>query len=119
MFCIDAFKEQGLMSNYMAIGSVCRRTATKNIRDIVMQVRDNIPSWIRLHGFGIKFTALKDLAIWKALYSVDSGAWDLEARWKKLCGSEIDIPNASLNAAVRYIAKIDKLREKHNSQKQL
>lgn len=117
--CIDAFEDQGLMSDYMAIGSVCRRTATSNIREIVMSVRDNIPSWIKLHGFGLKLTALKDLAIWKALYSVDSGAWDYVARWKKFRGEETSIPNASINAAVGYIAKIKTLHDKHNSQRDL
>lgn len=115
--CIDAFNDQGLISNYMAIGSVCRRTATNNIREIVVSVRDNIPSWVRLHGFGLKLTSLKDLAIWKALYSVDSGAWDYVARWKKFRGEETSIPDASINAAVDYITKIKRLHEKHNSQR--
>ena len=114
--CIDAFQDQGLMSNYMAIGSVCRRTAVRNIQKIIVSVRDAIPSWIRLHGFGIKLTALKDLAIYNALYSVDSGAWDYQARWKKFRGEEEDLPHASYNAAVKYIAKIDRIHAMHRGQ---
>ncbi len=115
--CIDAFNEQGLMNNYMAIGSVCRRTALDNIREIVISVRDNVPSWVKLHGFGLKLTALKDLAIWKALYSTDSGAWDYVARWKKFRGEETNIPEASLKAAIEYIKKIKIIHERHNNQR--
>jgi len=114
--CIDTFKEQGLMSNYMAIGSVCRRASVSIIRDIIVSIRDNIPAWVQLHGFGVKLTALSDLAIWNALYSVDSGAWDYVARWKKLRGEETSIPDASINAATAYIEKINQLHEKHPSQ---
>lgn len=113
--CIDAFKEQGLISNYMAIGSVCRRTAVNNIREIIISVRDNIPAWIRLHGFGVKLTALKDLAVWNALYSVDSGAWDYEARWKKLWGLE-NIPDASFNCAQKYLQKLVTIGRNHRPQ---
>ena len=116
--CIDAFNEQGLISNYMAIGSVCRRTAVRNIHDVIIAVRDNIPSWIKLHGFGVKLTALKDIAIWKALYSVDSGVWDYTARWTKLRGS-VDIPTASLNEAIKYIDKIKVLERQYYKQRTL
>ncbi|MDD5435352.1 MAG: hypothetical protein PH343_07985 [Nitrospira sp.] len=78
LHCIDLFRERGLIKDYMAIGSVCRRTSINNIREIIIAVRDNVPLWVQLHGFGVKLTALKDLAIWKALYSVDSGAWDYD-----------------------------------------
>jgi len=117
--CIDLFRERGLITDYMAIGSVCRRTSIKNIRDIIVSVRDNLPAKTKLHGFGVKLTALKDLAIWNALYSVDSGAWDYVARWKKFRGEETNIPDASLNAAVDYIAKIKRIHEKYNSQRSL
>ncbi len=114
--CLDAFKEQGLMSNYMAVGSVCRRASVSIIQNIIVSIRDNIPAWVHLHGFGIKLTALSDLAIWNALYSIDSGAWDYVARWKKYNGEETSIPDASINAATAYIEKINQFHEKHSSQ---
>lgn len=114
--CIDAFQDQGLMSNYMAIGSVCRRTEVRNIRKIIITIRDAIPKSTKLHGFGIKLTAVKDLAIYNALYSVDSGAWDYQARWKKYRGQEKSGSDASLNAAIEYIQKIDRIHTKHRCQ---
>jgi len=116
--CIDAFNDAGLLSDYMAIGSVCRRTTISNIREIVVAIRDAISSWTKLHGFGVKLTALSDLAIWNALYSVDSGAWDYTARWKKLRG-DISIPDASLDAALNYIKKVKQLHDTHHYQKQI
>jgi len=113
--CIDAFNDAGLMSDYMAIGSVCRRTAVDNIHKIIVAIRDAIPSWIKLHGFGVKLTALSDLAIWNALYSVDSGAWDYTARWNKLRGRK-SLPDASLHAAIDYIEKVKRVGVNHRYQ---
>lgn len=117
LHCIDLFTENGVTSDYMAIGSVCRRNQTEKIKDVILAVRDNVPLWTKLHGFGVKLTALKDLVIWKALYSVDSGAWDYVARWKKFRGEEMNIPDASLNAAINYIAKIKLIHERHAYQR--
>ncbi len=117
LLCIDLFKDVGLIKDYMAIGSICRRNQTDVIKDVILAVRDNIPARIKLHGFGVKLTALKDLAIWKALYSVDSGAWDYIARWKKFRGEEKSIPDASLTAAIDYIAKIKRIHERHAYQR--
>jgi hypothetical protein len=112
LHCIDLFNEAGLMGDYMAIGSVCRRTAVENIREVIVAVRDNVPAWVRLHGFGVKLTALRDLAIWNALYSVDSGAWDFEARWKKLSGV-LAIPDASFTCAKNYLQKLENVNAEH------
>lgn len=118
LHCIDEFKEAGLMSDYMAIGSVCRRTAVENIREVIVAVRDNVPARVRLHGFGVKLTALRDLAIWNALYSVDSGAWDFEARWEKLRGT-LSIPDASFTCAQNYLQKLKKVNRRHSMQRVL
>lgn len=119
LYCIDLFRERGLITEYMAIGSVCRRTGVNEIRRIIISIKDNLPAGTKLHGFGVKLTALYDMTIWKALYSVDSGAWDYVARWKKFKGEETSVPDASINAATAYIGKINQIHEKHRCQKSI
>lgn len=65
--------------SYFGIGSVCKRN--KNIeetRDILKAVKEY--TGFRLHGFGIKKTALMDPECRKALESSDSMAWSYQAR---------------------------------------
>ncbi len=120
LFCLDEFREHGLISEYMAIGSLCRRNATTQIRKIILTVRDELKDSIKLHGFGVKLSALKNKAVWDALYSVDSAAWDFDARWhryrKKVNASAFE---ASLMLAKNYINKIENLKRKYEGQKTL
>lgn len=113
--CLDEFRDQGLIKDYMAIGSVCRRGQVGQIRKIVATVRRYLPARVRLHGFGIKLSALKERSVWEALHSVDSGAWDYEARWRKHRG-ELSVPDASYIVAKEYLRKIDNLQARNRSQ---
>lgn len=120
LFCIDIFREHGLIENgfdYVAIGSLCRRHAIHQIRKIILTVRNELRSSIKLHCFGTKISVLKDLAVWRAVYSVDSGAWDFDARWKryknKIGKSTFD---ASLMLAKEYLSKIEKMKRKFECQ---
>lgn len=114
---IDLYREYGIITDYMAVGSVCRRTSPKKIQRIISAIKQELPH-TNLHGFGVKFSVLQDLATWNNLYSVDSGAWDYSARWEKLKqgvkGSEL-----SLVEAEKYIKKIDYLRCFHQGQTSL
>jgi len=123
LFCIDLFREHGLIGNgfdYIAIGSLCRRNATTQIRKIILTVRQELKDSVKLHCFGTKISVLKDLAVWRAVYSVDSAAWDFDARWqryrKKINASAFE---ASLILAERYLEKIERLRRRFESQKVL
>jgi len=106
-YCIDLFREHGLITDYMAIGSLCRRNATKQIQQIIIKVRQELPAWVKLHAFGVKLSALKNIVVWRALHSCDSSAWDFWARFEK---RPLDTFEKSLETCRKYLEKIECLR---------
>ena len=71
---LDKIKDDGLMTERLGIGSVCRRGQTDQIVNIIRAIHRNVPRWVKLHGFGIKTSILKTEARY-LLYSADSTAW--------------------------------------------
>jgi len=64
----------------VGVGSVCRRNRNvKVIRDILAAIMNERPD-LKLHGFGLKTTALEDAYTSSLLYSADSMAWSYAAR---------------------------------------
>jgi len=65
---------------WVGVGSVCKRNASVHsieaVLDAIMAVRPDL----RLHGFGLKVTALKSHRVNESLYSCDSMAWSFAAR---------------------------------------
>jgi len=108
LYCLDLFKEHGLIFDYIAIGSLCRHSATKTIRKIILTLRKELPRWVKIHAFGVKLNVLKDKATWDALYSVDSSAWDFWARFEKLKSNERE--SKTLETLKEYLQKISKLK---------
>ena len=76
---IDRIKDQGLLTERLGIGSVCRRGQNREIARIIRAIHNNVPSWVKLHGFGIKISVLKDTDAKFNLYSADSMSWAIEA----------------------------------------
>lgn len=72
----DQLREAGALTDYVGIGSVCRRHAADDIQDIVLQVREALPSRYRLHAFGVKLPVLGKPGVLDALASADSCAYD-------------------------------------------
>jgi len=65
---------------WVGIGSVCKRNGSPSaIRDVLYSIKRYRPD-LRLHGFGLKRTALANLWIRDALYSADSMAWSFAER---------------------------------------
>jgi hypothetical protein len=65
---------------WVGVGSVCKRNGDPSqIRDVLYCIKRARPD-LRLHGFGLKRTALSWHWIRTALYSADSLAWSLNAR---------------------------------------
>lgn len=65
---------------WCGVGSVCKRNGSPvAIRDVLYAIKCNRPD-LRLHGFGLKRTAISNLWIRDALYSADSMAWSFAAR---------------------------------------
>lgn len=67
---------------YVGVGSVCKRNSKPSqIADVLLTILERRPD-LRLHGFGLKFTALQSPMIRSALYSADSLAWSFAARYE-------------------------------------
>lgn len=111
---IDLLRDYGLITDYMAVGSVCRRTSPRNITKIILTIKNELPN-TRLHGFGIKISVLKDKATYDAVYSADSGAWDYSARWRKWHEGS-DRGTVSIDEATKYVEKLKSIQDGHRSQ---
>lgn len=75
LHCIDRFEQEGVLTDYVGIGSVCRRHAEDDIKDIVQAIHARIPNR-RLHAFGVKKSVLEIPGVVDALASADSLAYD-------------------------------------------
>ncbi len=73
-FCLDLMEDGGLLREYMAVGSVCRRGVPCRIISSVHRYANKKVPGVRLHFFGLKITAL-DSNIGGLIYSCDTQAW--------------------------------------------
>ena len=65
---------------WAGVGSVCKRNGTPaQVEDVLWAIKDARPD-LRLHGFGLKTTALTSAAVRRLLYSADSMAWSYAVR---------------------------------------
>lgn len=77
---LTLYGERLVPGAWVGVGSVCKRnTDTGAIRQVLQGIADSRPD-LRLHGFGLKLTALLDPVITGLLYSADSMAWSFSAR---------------------------------------
>jgi hypothetical protein len=65
---------------WVGVGSVCKRNARPDAIALVLSAIKNARPDLRLHGFGLKETALRCGYIRSLLYSADSMAWSYAAR---------------------------------------
>lgn len=85
---------------WVGVGSVCKRNAKPlTARAVFEAIHDERPD-LRLHGFGIKITALHDGRVRDLLWSADSMAWSFAARYE---GRNAD----DINEAIKYVAKVE------------
>lgn len=64
----------------VGVGSVCKRNNNPQVILDVLEAIKTVRPDLRLHGFGLKKTALENARICSLLYSADSMAWSLAAR---------------------------------------
>jgi hypothetical protein len=65
---------------WVGVGSICKRNATpESVLAVLRAIKEERPD-LRLHGFGLKITALADPRIRELLFSADSMAWSFQAR---------------------------------------
>ena len=67
-------------NSWVGVGSVCKRQGKPQaIVDVLSAIKSVRPD-LRLHGFGVKLTSLKNSIVRSLLYSADSMAWSYAAR---------------------------------------
>lgn len=77
---LESYGERLGAGAYVGVGSVCKRnTNVREIEGILALIKNARPD-LRLHGFGLKTTALASGAVLEMLYSADSMAWSFAAR---------------------------------------
>jgi hypothetical protein len=108
---IDRIKDQGLLTEHLGIGSVCRRGQNKEIARIIRAIHSNVPEWVKLHGFGVKISVLVDTDARFYLYSADSQSWGYENRYGDWLKGEYNGKTwiDKLPDLKRYIARAEKM----------
>jgi hypothetical protein len=86
---------------YVGVGSVCKRNASPSSIVQVLKAIKSVRPDLRLHGFGVKTTALAWAEVRDNLESADSMAWSFAARWDKGNGND-------WREAVRFQDKINR-----------
>ena len=76
----------------IGIGSVCRREVhgVDGILAILEALNEILPEHVQVHLFGVKSTALEQLAHHPRVASVDSMAWDFQARAARRVGRNME-----------------------------
>jgi hypothetical protein len=77
---IEAYGPRLDRGAWVGVGSVCKRNGDKAaIEDVLLAIKGARPD-LRLHGFGIKTTALGSGLVRDLLHTADSMAWSYSAR---------------------------------------
>lgn len=77
---IEMYEDRLKAGAYVGVGSICKRnTDIQQIEDILTAIKRARPD-LRLHGFGLKTTALSSWVVQNCLHSADSMAWSFAAR---------------------------------------
>lgn len=83
---------------WVGVGSVCKRNGNPSqVESILIAIKTDRPD-LRLHGFGLKETALKSSIVWDLLYSADSMAASFAAR---ISGKSANDPRVAIAYAQR------------------
>lgn len=78
---VEELRDHDALTDYVGIGSVCRRNQEAEIRRIVLAVRDAVPPGTKLHAFGVKSSVLRYPDVRHALASADSQSYEMQAQW--------------------------------------
>jgi hypothetical protein len=85
---------------WVGVGSVCKRNRNPGSVVAVLDAIHAVRPDLRLHGFGVKITALRNQRVRELFHSADSMAWSFAARYEGRDGNDI-------GEAIRYAAKVD------------
>lgn len=77
---LGAYGDRIPQGAWVGVGSVCKRQGDiRLVEDILVALKRERPD-LRLHGFGVKLTALRSPVVRDLLHSADSMAWAYAAR---------------------------------------
>lgn len=77
---IRAYGDRLAHGQWVGVGSVCKRNGDPNqIAAVLLAIKHERPD-LRLHGFGLKTTALGSPLVTSLLHTADSMAWSFHAR---------------------------------------
>ena len=80
-YCAERLRELGLVTAVTGIGSLCIRKYSKEQRQevpkILAEIRSVLPSWVKLHAFGLNVKFLKHREVVQYINSSDTAAWML------------------------------------------
>lgn len=88
---------------WVGVGSVCKRNSDIGVIEEVLWAIKRARPDLRLHGFGVKITALSSPVVRKLLHSADSMAWSWAARKKGRDANDI-------NEAIAFANRINSMR---------
>lgn len=74
---------------WVGVGSVCKRNGDPRAIEAVLLAIKQVRPDLRLHGFGLKLTALQSALVRELLESADSMAWSYSARKKGRDGNSV------------------------------
>lgn len=70
------------LNQWVGVGSVCKRNSNVgSVEAVLVAIAKERPD-LKLHGFGVKLTALKSSIVQNLLHSSDSMAWSFAARYE-------------------------------------
>jgi hypothetical protein len=84
---------------WVGVGSVCKRNSDPRAIEAVLSAIRAVRPDLRLHGFGVKITALASQLVRDCLFSADSMAWSFAARMEGRDGNDP-------TEAVRYAKRV-------------
>lgn len=77
--CLELYGDRLKLGSWVGVGSICKRNSNAgSIEGILLAIKSVRPD-LKLHGFGIKRSALKSSLVWDLLHSADSQAHGLRA----------------------------------------
>lgn len=101
--CLRLYGRRLAEGAWVGVGSVCKRNADPlKVWRVLVAIKYERPD-LRLHGFGLKITALKSQPVRELLHSADSMAWSFHARMHRRSGND-------WREARAFVGKIENFR---------
>ena len=95
-----AYSDRLTPGMWVGVGSVCKRNVNPGSVVAVLEAIHSARPDLRLHGFGVKITALRNERVRQLFYSTDSMAWSFAARAQGRDSNDV-------REAVRYTDRVN------------